>query len=276
MRPPSAAPAPDRTAAAGGRLAAVRPAARRVLALARAQALLLLRNRTTLVYAVGLPVAPLALLAAGPSTAVSQAGAIELGVLVAMLFPVFYALLSSVVARRDESVLQRLRTGELADREIVLGLALPGAVLGLVACAAVVAVALLAGVSAPRDPLLLVLAVLGLVVVFSALALATAAFSRDVESVQLSSAPVLLLGMAGSFLPLLDGPARALVESTPGGALVTVVRASWFGISATDASATLPGAAATSAALGGLAVIAVWTVLAVWTARRRMTWSPRA
>ena len=75
-----------------------------------------MRNRLTLFYAVVLPLLPLGLLFLG------ERGDVDAGVanvstvlLMALMFPVYYNLLSMFVTRRDELVLKRLRTGEVRD-----------------------------------------------------------------------------------------------------------------------------------------------------------------
>lgn len=253
-----------------------RGSARRVLGLARANALLLRRNRTTLFYAVVMPLAPLALMLAGPDSITSRAASAELAIMLAMLFPVFYVLLSMVVTRRDDLLLQRLRTGEVSDREVLVSLALPGAVIAAVVCAVAVGLAGLLGAPLPLNPLLLALAVALMIVLFSALALATAAFTRTAESAQLTSAPVLLITTAGSFAASLGETGRALLGSTPGGALVEIVRASWFGLEVPGTEATLSFSQTFAAAGPPLVVVACWTLAAVWLARRQMRWAPRA
>ena len=48
--------------------------------------------------------------------------------LVIALFPVYYNVLSQFVSRRDELVLKRMRTGETRDAELLVSIALPGAI----------------------------------------------------------------------------------------------------------------------------------------------------
>ena len=115
--------------------AALRLSPRRTLGLARANAVLVTRNRMTLFYAVVLPLLPLGLLLVGDTgdggPAGAGAAAIVTALMMAAIFPVYYNLLSQLVTRRDELVLKRLRTGESTDAEIVVSLALPGVVVAL-------------------------------------------------------------------------------------------------------------------------------------------------
>jgi ABC-2 type transport system permease protein len=86
--------------------------------MARAEVLLLRRNRTLLFNAVLLPLGVVGLLAVlGEAVLVVGAGDVVAALFSALLlFVVFYTVLSTVVARRDLGVLLRLRTGESATR----------------------------------------------------------------------------------------------------------------------------------------------------------------
>ena len=101
----------------------------RTARLTRWNAVLLTRNRLAFVYAVLLPLLPLLLLFTGDrgdrvrrrvrrSSPCSSSSA---------LFPVYYNVLSQFVSRRDELVLKRMRTGEARDAELLVSIALPGA-----------------------------------------------------------------------------------------------------------------------------------------------------
>ena len=91
-------------------------ARRRVLALAAAETRLLLRNRTAVVSSVLLP---MALVAAVAGITVSNGGTVDgpgltaSAIGVTLTFVTFYNLVTTFVARREELVLQRMRTGEL-------------------------------------------------------------------------------------------------------------------------------------------------------------------
>jgi ABC-2 type transport system permease protein len=99
-------------------------ARRRVLALAAAETRLLLRNRTAVMSSVLLP---LALVAAVGAITMSNGGTVDGPGLVAsalgvtLTFVTFYNLVTTFVTRREELVLQRMRTGELTDAEVLLG-----------------------------------------------------------------------------------------------------------------------------------------------------------
>ena len=116
-----------------------------------------MRNRLTLVYAVVMPLLPLGLLFVGERRRGRRQHAPSSPTFVmALMFPVYYNLLSMFVSRRDELVLKRLRTGEVRDLELVH---LDGAArrrdhASWCACSTI-AVAMVAGLPFPLNPLLL-------------------------------------------------------------------------------------------------------------------------
>ncbi len=131
-------------------------AARRTAALGRAELTLLGRNRTALATALLLPAGmvgawspTLARLAPGGARVSAGELAVSSGIGFVLLFVVYYNLVTAYVARREERVLKRLRTGEPTDIEILAGTALPAVALALAQCAAMVA----AGVALLHLPL---------------------------------------------------------------------------------------------------------------------------
>ncbi|MFH8472014.1 sensor histidine kinase [Streptomyces sp. NPDC018000] len=135
----------------------------RLNALGRAELTLLARNRTAVFVAL---LVPLAMIAAMKSTleqidlggtGLTVAGAALSGGIGMVLMQVVYMnLVAAYVARREELVLKRLRTGEVTDREILAGTALPSAALALAQTVLVVlAGAVFFGLGAPERPGLL-------------------------------------------------------------------------------------------------------------------------
>jgi ABC-2 type transport system permease protein len=249
------------------------PAARRTLGLARANALLMRRNIVTLLYAVGVPLLPLALLALG-SGAAATTSAVANALLMAALFPVYYNVLSLTVTRRDELVLKRLRTGEARDREILASIALPGLAVMAVVVVLTVVLGSVLGEGAPVNvPLIAVTAML-LAATFSALAVWTAAWTRNAEAAQLTSMPVIVVAVVGSLRPILPDGWRQWVDLTPGGALDRLVRLAWYGDDGTGRALDLIGSSL--AAAGPVLVLLAWTALAMTLVRRGMRWEPRS
>ncbi|MFB7379009.1 ABC transporter permease [Kitasatospora purpeofusca] len=277
----TAGPQRPRSSGVGPRSTVVR----RLLALGRAEGVLLLRNRTALFTAVLLPV----LLIGGLKSVLDQQAESSPGLDVDSLlvngavgmvlaFVVYYNLTAAYVARRGELVLKRLRTGEARDVEILVGTAVPSVGLALLMCGVIGVVGASAlHLTAPVNPLLLVVGLALAVATLMALAAVSSAFTRTVESAGITTMPVLLLTQFGSglFVPLEVMPERLadicrLLPSTPA---FQLVRVGWFG---TDGSAAPTGFAGTWAtAAPHLVTGGVWLALAVWGAVRYFRWEPR-
>lgn len=247
----------------------------RMRALARAESTLFLRNKGTLVAALFVPlVLPFSVRTAMSDADLKEAG-LNIGTLIlpasvgfSLLFAVYAALVGVFVARREELVLKRLRTGELRDVEILTGSALPAVVTGFVQCLLLaLGCTVLLDLDAPPDPQLALIGLLLGLLTAVALAALTASFTRTTESAQVTSLPLMLLSFIGSGItvPLEFLPDRlaSFCELLPLTPAITLVRGAWTG----DLSAY----EALGAVLTGLA----WTVLSVFAVRRWFRWEPR-
>ncbi|MEU4686822.1 ABC transporter permease [Streptomyces xinghaiensis] len=257
-------------------MASVSATAARMTALGRAEFTLLLRNRTALFTALLMPIGMVWLISTSVAeadldgTGLSAGGVTMTGGIGAVLILVVYTnLVAAYVARREELVLKRLRTGEPTDPEILAGTALPTAGLALAQCALlVVAGTALLDLTAPRRPELLVAGLALGVVLLSVLAAATAMVTRTVESAQVTVLPLMMVSFLGSGLvvPLELMPDRladalGVLPFTP---VVELVRTGWLG-----------GAAAGGGTVRALLLAAAWTALAGYAVRRWFRWEPR-
>ncbi|MGW8883467.1 ABC transporter permease [Streptomyces sp. NPDC055749] len=248
---------------------------RRLSALGRAELTLLIRNRTAVFVALLMPLIMIVAMKSSldrmdlGGTGLTVAGAaLSGGIGMVLLQVVYMNLVSSYVARREELVLKRLRTGEVSDREILTGTALPSVLLALAQSVLIVAVGTIAfGLGAPQRPELLVAGLLLGLVLLTALAAATSALTRTVQTAQLTTLPLFFVSMLGSglFVPLEVFPERvaSLCELLPLTGTMTLVRAGWLG--GTE-SQDLLGAALTTLA---------WTANAVFAGQRWFRWDPR-
>ncbi|NUT24545.1 MAG: ABC transporter permease [Streptomyces sp.] len=247
----------------------------RMAALARAELTLLGRSRGTLFAALFVPL----ILPFSAREAVKQMDLAEAGLTVgtvilpasigfSLLYAVYATLVSVYTARREELVLKRLRTGELRDREILAGAALPAVATGLAQSAVLtIGCVVLLDVGAPPAPHLAVLGLLLGIVVCVSLAAVTSSFTRSVESTQVTTLPVVFLSMifSGMFIPLEVLPDRmaSACELLPLTPAITLLRGAWTGeLSAYEAMGPL---------MTGLA----WTALGVFAVQRRFRWEPR-
>jgi ABC-2 type transport system permease protein len=260
-----------------------RQSARRIAALSQAEGVLLRRNRMALLTALILPVVLVySLRALGAAGAADRhdIGAMLLTGLTAfaLLLPVYYNLVTAMVARREELVLKRLRTGETTDAEILAGTAAPAIAIAWaqVAVAAVAAVAVF-GMGAPVNALLAAVALILGTAVFVLLAAVSAAVTRTVELAQVTTLPVLSLPLAfsGLMFPLavLPEPLRWLAQALP---LTPVVELMRLGLTGTAADGHHLSLAATFGAAGiPVLVLTAWIAAGAWAARRWFRWEPR-
>ncbi|MGK5497318.1 ABC transporter permease [Streptomyces sp. URMC 125] len=262
-------------AAAGGTADGAAAAWRRVRALARAELTLLVRNRTALFTALLMPFLMVFFMRSSVGemnlgdTGLSVTGLVMTsGIAMVLIFVVYTNLIPTYVARREELVLKRLRTGEVRDWEILAGTALPAVVLAVAQCALlVVAGATLLDVAPPERIDLLLAGVLLGVVLMALTAAVTAVITRTAESAQITALPLLLVSFVGSgvFVPLEvmpDGLADVLriLPMTP---VVDLVRYGWL------------GGGGSGDVLRALAVAVVWVAASVFAVRRWFRWEPR-
>ena len=254
---------------------------RRTTSLSRWNMVLLSRNRLAFFYAVLLPLLPLGLLFVGErGAATGGASAITTMFLTISLFPVYYNVLAQFVSRRDELVLKRMRTGEARDAELIASIALPGAIAALAIVAIAVPISQLFEQRLPVNPVVYAGGAVLVVIMFSAFAYWTAAWTRSAEAAQLTSMPIILIASIGPLtnsIPDMSERLRDLLSLTPGAAISDLVRIGWFGLDGPGAEqATLTFAETWSQAGRPLLVMAAWTYVAVVLARRSMRWEPRA
>ncbi|MFJ7151264.1 ABC transporter permease [Streptomyces sp. NPDC100445] len=251
------------------------PASRRLRALARAELTLLGRNRGVLFTALVVPLSlPFSVRPALDQLDVQKHGLnagtamLTAAVGFSLLFTVYTALVNVYVARREELVLKRLRTGEPTDAEILTGTALPAMAVGLTQALLLCAgAAVLLHAGTPRAPYLIPLGLAAGLVLSAALAALTASVTRSVESAQVTSLPLVFVTMIGSgvMFPTEIMPDRL---ASVGGLLplspaIGLVRAGWTG--RWDAYEVL----------GALAATLAWTAVAVFAVRRWFRWEPR-
>ncbi len=261
-----------------------RQSSHRVAALARAEGILLWRNRLALLNAVILPAALVGSLKSFGGLGAS--GAHDFGAMLltgltafALLIAVYYNLVTAMVARREELVLKRLRTGEATDGEILAGTAAPAIAIAWaqIAVAAVAAVAVL-GLNPPANAALVPVALILGTAVFVLLAAVTAAVTRTVQLAQVTTMPALWLPLvfSGLLFPLamLPEPLRWVAEALPLTPVVELMRLALTGTTAAGGH-HLGLAASFGAAAAPVLVLAAWIIAGAWAARRWFRWEPR-
>lgn len=268
---------PDTTAA----VRAPRPARTRLASLTKAETILLRRNKLALFNAFVMPALPfLVLIPIRINNKMdNETTSLFLGLSVALslLFVVYYNLLSTFVARREELVLKRLRTGECSDTEILGGIAIPAFAISLIVFVVMALLTVVAlGQPMPINPVLLLLAVLGGALVFAALALVTTVITKNSEAAQITSLPIVLICMVGAgFTPLSALPdwATTALRFTPLAPSYELIRLGWGGIAYDGQTVDFLTSFGQAALPSG--VLVAWVVLAWFIAREYFRWEPR-
>lgn len=255
--------------------------ATRVRSLVRGEARLLQRNKLMLFNAFVMPILPFLLLIPmrinGRLDVEQTVLFVSLSLTLILLFVVYYNVLSAAVARRDELVLKRLRTGEASDKEILTSLSAPSVAIGLVLFVAMTVLAWLAlGQPAPVNPLLLAVAVIGGSLLFVLLALLTTTVTASSEAAQITSLPIVLISMLGtSAVPIEALPdwAATAVRYTPMAPVTELFRLGWSG---EDVRGVTGGFVDGLVAAGPpLLILAVWIAVAAAGALTYFRWEPR-
>lgn len=255
--------------------------ARRVMAMSRAELRLLLRNKTALFMVLAMPLLLVVALWGVAEDAGIGLGVYLVGMLIgfALLFVVYYNLVTTYVSRREELVLKRLRTSEAQDREILLAGAVPSLAISVAqVLLGVLGAALLLDLGAPVNPLLVAAAVIGGSAVFMLLAIVSTAFTRTTELAQVTTMPILIvcLMFSGLTFPLdvLPDAAASAARLLP---LTPVVELTQLGLAGAVGEADPVGFAGTfDEALIPAAVLVLWVFLGVYGARRWFRWEQRA
>jgi ABC-2 type transport system permease protein len=256
-------------------------ARRRVLALASAEIRLLLRNRTAVVSSLlgpGLLLGSIAAIAVSNGIALDGADFIAKAIGISLVMVAYYNLVTTFVARREELVLQRMRTGELTDREIMLGTAVPTLVVTMLQILVVgIGVVALGRWSAPVDVVLPLVALLGGGALMVVLAAVSTSFTRTVEAAQFTTLPLVLAAtlFSGLLVPLSGFPETAaqVFRFLPLTPVIELIRLGLAGETWNGHAVDTAGAWA--AAPLPLAVLAGWVVIGGLVARRVFRWTPR-
>ncbi|MEV1051410.1 ABC transporter permease [Streptomyces sp. NPDC059017] len=184
-----------------------------------------------------------------------------------LIFSLYSSVTGLYVARREELVLKRLRTGEVSDPVILAGGAsmfITIAVVQILGVAA--ALSAMYGV-APRQPLAAMAALLTGVALMTAMAAATAALCKNIESVMVATLPAIFVlpMISGIYIPreVLPDAAADVLLFAPLSPTIDLVRSGWTG-----ELSVLQG-------VGRFVLALAWAALFAAIAARRFRWEPR-
>ena len=194
-----------------------------VLALARAELKLLLRNTTVAISSIFVPIV-VGLFAgfnlpagAGPQ---AWAVAISLQLLMVLGFTVYFTTTAALAARREDRYLKRLRSGEASDAVILSGLLAPAVVLGLLQCALMLVISRFMGAPPPVHALPILLGLVLGVALCLAAGIATSGRTASSEQAQVTTLP-LFFAMVGGVVASAFSPLGMLL---PGGGVAGLVQ----------------------------------------------------
>lgn len=236
-----------------------------MLTIASTEVLQLLRNRIVVISAILLPLGVAAyfvFLADVRGTVALTAAALAM---MTMVTGSYVAVTTTVVVRRETSVIKRLRSGSVSDGTILAGLAGPLTALNLGQVLLIIAGLALSTRSVPESPFLLVVAALLLQVTLVGFALATSRFTNSAEQSQMTTLPLFAAFMVGAAWAAVAGPTEfgVLPALMPGGGFAELVIAGWQGADLFTVLAAITGSV-------------TWAVLGCFASRALFRWDRRA
>ncbi len=250
---------------------------RRFGALVAAESRILVRNRTALFTAVAMP--PLMAFAfSGLSKDRAALGVVLTMMMVgsALMFVLYFTMVTSLVARREQLVLKRLVAGEPTPLEVLLAPAVP--LLALFAVQSGLAIGVAVAFGTPiAHPWALALAIIGGAATWAALAVWSATWTRTVESAQLTTMPLILVSMAlsGFGIPLDALPAlgQRIAHWLPMTPVMDLITLAWTG--AGIDGTVLAGRDLLAGTIEMVIPLVLWTALGLNLGRRHFRWDAR-
>lgn len=248
----------------------------RMSALVAAESKLFFRNRTVLLNALLL--SPLMALALAPllleTVGVESFAVLVMQMLVGFgaMFVIYYNFTTIVVARRDAGLFQRMNTGQASMWEALIAAVVPSALALVVqVLTGMIAVAVLGEKMPLVNPVALIVAVVGAVVIFAGLGAWTSAWSSSVEAAQYSSMPLMLAALffSGLFFPVQFMPEtlQTISSYSPLYAVNALVGISMGVAPVVDGGAALTLSESFSAMTVPFLTIVAWSAAGIYLAR---------
>lgn len=242
------------------------------IALARAELTMLARNRTAAVNAVLIPLGMgIGWVLSDPPAGFAAWGAI-LQVLLLAGMTIITTSTATLVARRQQQVLQRWRSSGASISAILAGTLSPMYLLLVAQATLLFSATAFATGSSPSQPILLGLGVLLGGALAVALACATASLTRSVDASTMTSFPAAAALMGGGLwvMTVATGESSWWMLATGGGAVAELIRIGWDGP---------PGGGGLGdhfvAVWPSLVAVIVLTLAATMVASRIFRWGPR-
>ncbi|AEF38522.1 ABC transporter permease [Hoyosella subflava] len=248
----------------------------RTLRMMRFELTMIVRQRVTLLTMVFAPAFVMIFpILAQPETSEQWAQIAAPMCILALLFSVYVTSASVVTARRETQLFKRLRTSELAPAQMLSAIAGPLILIGTVQGLIVLGGCLALGAPFPQQPGYVVLALLGTAVLAVAAGVATGSVAPNIERVQWTVMPLIILGAVGANLVLqpLDEMQGRLVSAIPFASLTSLLAR---GMGASEDMIAQGALTALPPLVSALLITALWTWIAVSVARKRWRWEPRS
>ncbi|MGC5626623.1 ABC transporter permease [Georgenia sp. Z1344] len=258
----------------------------RIASLAVAELKVLRRNSVAAFYAIAMAPAMLLLMTtlpvwediasvAGPSMSVRALGMLAIfGIVMA----IYFNLTTAAVARRESLALKRQVSGTARPWEVLTALAIPNTAVFL--AQVVIAFAVVATrmeMPALTNPLVAVVGVLLGAIVFALLAYVTTIVTRTAESAQLTTMPMMLVGLviSGALVPMsvLPDTAATVLELLP---VMPITELVTIGLGGTSlAGQELSLMETFTHAARPAAVLAIWIAVLAVVVSKKMPFEPR-
>lgn len=211
-----------------------------MIAIARAEARMLLRNRLVAATAVLVPIVFAAVLIFTQDNFGGASIVAALLVIVVAALGVYITSTTTLAARRQNLFLKRLRSTTTTDASILTGLLAPIVLINIVQLAVILAVLAVTG-NAPQNIPVLFVGVLAVDALFVGFALCTAGVTNSPEHAQVTTLPVFFLTFGTAFWIAFTGTEDLtfLKRLIPGGAAAELIIEAWNGMSTGEAISIL-------------------------------------
>lgn len=234
-----------------------------MIAIAQAEARMLLRNRLVAATAILVPVLFAAVLIFTQENFGGSSIVAALLVIVVAALGVYITATTTLAARRQNLFLKRLRSTTAKDASILTGLLAPVVLINVLQLAIILTVLGTTG-NGPQNVPLLIVGVLAVEAMFLGFALCTAGLTSSPEHAQVTTLPIFFITFGAAFWVALSGTQDiAFVKRLiPGGAAAEFLIDAWSGTNA-------------DAAISVLVPTLAWVLVTVVLSTRLFNWEPR-
>lgn len=264
-----------------------RTAVGRVLRMTRFELMMIFRQKVALMSVLLAPATAIGIASfSKPADATAWLVMLSSMSMLVLIMAVYTTTTSAVVSRRESQVFKRFRTSELLPKQMLLALAMPYVLVGLVQVAILTVAYQLMGAPELVNPGAFVGVILATTVLSVLAGFATASFTANSERVQFSVTPVMMIGLISSILvlnPAMSDNVRGLALLAPYASSSDLVARV---LGAPDSTFATPGVVvdlseqvgmSATDLMGGINVglVVLWSLVLALLARKAWRWEPR-